>query len=192
LENFYQLNLAGGIVIFGANGAGKTTLGHALAQLLHYRHMDIEDYSFQESEIPYANPRTRGEAIGLMLADIAKHPFFVLSAVTGDFGVEITSMVRLAVYLTAPKEIRMQRIEQREQERFGDRIREGGDMHAQQSRFRAWAASRELAKIDAWAQTLACPVLRVDGTKNIAENAARIAKEFKLLQSTGGLPAPPL
>jgi len=175
--------MTGGILIFGANGAGKTTLACALARLLRFKHMDIEDYYFRESDIPYTNPRTRDEAIGLMLADIAKHPSFVLSAVTGDFGEKITSMYRLAVYLTAPKELRMQRIELREQARFGGRVHAGGDMYEQQLRFRAWAASRDLSKIDAWAQTLACPVIRVDGTKAVAENAARIAEEYR-----GGTP----
>ena len=170
--------MTGGIVIFGANGAGKTTLGRALAGLLHFKHMDIEDYAFRESEIPYTNPRLREEAIGLMLADMAQHPSFVLTAVTGDFGEEITKRYRLAVRLAAPKELRMRRIEQREQERFGGRVREGGDMYEQELRFRAWAAARDLSKIDAWAQSLACPVIRLDGTQDIAENAARIAERF--------------
>lgn len=36
-----------GIIIFGANGSGKTTLGRELAGLLGFRHMDIEDYYFE-------------------------------------------------------------------------------------------------------------------------------------------------
>ena len=171
--------MTGGILVFGPNGAGKTTLARELARVLGFKHMDIEAYYFREAEIPYTNPRTREEAVSLMLADIAKHGPFVLSAVTGDFGEEITAMVRAAVYLTAPKEIRMRRIDQREQARFGDRVRIGGDMYEQQLRFRAWAAARDLSKIDAWAQTLACPVIHVDGTKAIAENADAIARKIK-------------
>jgi adenylate kinase family enzyme len=167
-----------GILVFGANGSGKTTLGRALARVLRFKHMDIEDYYFRESAIPYTNPRPREDCLRLMLADIGKHRSFVLSAVTGDFGEEIASMYGLAVYITAPKEVRMRRIEQREYDRFGDRVREGGDMYEQQLEFRAWAASRPLSKIDEWAQTLACPLVRVDGTKAVTENAAWIARRF--------------
>ena len=173
--------MTGGIIVFGPNGAGKTTLARELAHALRFKHMDIEDYYFREAKIPYTNPRARDEAVSLMLADIAKHGPFVISAVTGDFGEEITSMYRAAVYLTAPKELRMQRIDQREQARFGDRVRAGGDMYEQQLGFRAWAAARDLSKIDAWAQTLACPVIRADGTRTIAENAAWIAEQYRLL-----------
>ncbi|MCL2298943.1 MAG: AAA family ATPase [Firmicutes bacterium] len=172
--------MTGGILIFGPNGAGKTTLARALARLLGCKHMDSEDYFFRESEIPFTNPRTRDEAIGLLHADIAAHPLFVLSACTGDFGAEIISKYALAVFVTAPKELRMQRIEQREEARFGARVRPGGDMYERESQFRAWAASRDLSKIDAWAQTLACPVIHADGTRDIAENAARITAEIKV------------
>jgi len=41
------------IIIFGANGSGKTTLGRELACILNFKHIDIEDYCFEESEIQY-------------------------------------------------------------------------------------------------------------------------------------------
>jgi uridine kinase len=164
--------------VFGPNGSGKTTLGRALACALHFKHMDIEDYYFQASAIPYTKPRSRDDCLRLMLADIQKYRSFVISAVTGDFGEEIASMVGLAVYITAPKEVRMKRIEQRDYDRFGDRVREGGDMYEQELEFRAWAAARPLTKIDEWAQTLTCPVIHADGTKTVAENAAWIAQHY--------------
>jgi deoxyadenosine/deoxycytidine kinase len=168
-----------GIIVFGANGAGKTTLGRELARILSFRHMDIEDYAFDQSEIPYTCPRPRGDCINLMLADIEKHGPFVISSCTGDFGEKITSMYDLAVYVTAPKELRMKRIEQRGYDQFGERVRQGGDMYEQELGFRAWAASRPLSRIDEWAQTLTCPVMRIDGTADWRVNAAMIAERFQ-------------
>ena len=173
--------MSGGIIVFGANGAGKTTLGRELARRLGFKYMDIEDYYFAPAAIPYTRPRSRDEAIGLLLADIEKHGAFVLSAVTGDFGEEITALYDLAVYLTAPKEVRMRRIEQRGYECFGERVREGGDMCEQELKFCAWAAARDLSKIDQWADSLTCPVLRLDGAKDIAENAEWAAGEYRHL-----------
>lgn len=37
-----------GIIIFRANGSGETTLGRELANMLNFKHMDIEDYNFEK------------------------------------------------------------------------------------------------------------------------------------------------
>jgi SpoVK/Ycf46/Vps4 family AAA+-type ATPase len=67
-----------GIIIFGANGSGKTTLACEVAHILDFKHMDIEDYAFEPSDIPYANSRTREGCSRLILADIEAHKNFVL------------------------------------------------------------------------------------------------------------------
>ena len=54
------MNNSHGIIIFGANGSGKTTLGRELANILNFKHMDIEDYHFKKSEIPYTVERNLG------------------------------------------------------------------------------------------------------------------------------------
>ena len=167
-----------GIIVFGVNGSGKSTLGHELAHILNFKHMDIEDYHFQKSEIPYTEVRTRDDCLNLMLADIEKHGSFVLSAVTGDFGEKIMAMYNLAVYITVPTEIRRRRIEEREYERHGERVREGGDMFEQQQKFLDFAMSRSLMPIEQWLEKLTCPVLRVDGTKDISENVKWIVSQY--------------
>ena len=168
-----------GIIVFGANGSGKTTLGRELAHILDFKHMDHEDYAFKESKIPYTVPRTNEECIELMLADIEKYRSFVISAVTGDFGDTIPRFYKLAVYLAAPIEIRMKRIKQREYEKFGERVREGGDMYEQRLKFHDFVASRPLSRIEQWAETLTCPVIHIDGTKDWRVNAAEITEHFK-------------
>jgi len=97
-----------GIIIFGLNGSGKTTLGRELARVMNFKHMDIEDYHFHESKIPYSNPRTRDECLDLMLIDIKKYDSFIISVVNGDYlGEEIVSMCILAVYIKAPVGVRL-------------------------------------------------------------------------------------
>jgi len=163
-----------GIIVFGLNGCGKTTLARELARILNYVHMDAEDYYFRESEIPYTDVRSHDEVIRLMLADIKKHRGFVISSVTGDYGDEIMSMYSLAVYITVPTEVRINRVEQREHERHGKRIREDGDMYEQHKKFITFVASRSLAPVEQWAETLACPVICIDGTTDWRTNAAKI------------------
>lgn len=172
------MNKPHGIIVFGPNGSGKTTLGRELARILGFLHMDHEAYHFAPSDIPYTAERPRAECLRLMRADIEKHRAFVLSAVTGDFGDTIPRLYELGVYLTAPLALRMQRIAQREQGRHGDRLLKGGDMQAQHRRFLDFAAARPLSKIDQWAQTLPCPVVRIDGAQDFRTNAAAIAARF--------------
>lgn len=164
-----------GIIVFGANGSGKTTLGRELASILGLKHMDIEDYVFAKSDIPYTNEHSREECISLMLDDIKKYRKFVISAVTGDFGKEISQFYKLAVLISVPKEIRMERIKRREIERFGDRVLKGGDMYEQRQKFHDFVTSRPLERIERWAETLTCPILRIDGTKDYRKTAADIA-----------------
>lgn len=167
-----------GIIVFGANGSGKTTLGKELAHILNFRHMDIENYCFEESELPYTRPRSRENYLELMLIDIEKYRSFVISTVIGDLGDIIPQYYQLAVYLSAPFDLRMKRVKQRSLDQYGERVLQGGDMYEQEKRFCNFVASRPLSKIDQWAETLVCPIIRIDGTKNWHENATNIAKQF--------------
>ena len=166
-----------GIIVFGANGSGKTTLGRELARLLGFKHMDIEDYCFEQSEIPYTNPRSREDYLKLMLTDIEKHNLFVLSTVMGDLGDIIPKFYQLGVYISAPFEVRIERVKQRTYERYGERVLQGGDMHERELQFLDFVASRPLKKIEQWAETLVCPVIRVDGTEDYKKAAANIAEQ---------------
>jgi len=170
-----------GIIVFGANGSGKSTIGSELARILNFKHMDIEEYCFKESEIPYTNARSHEEYIELMLADIERYRLFVVSAVIGDLCEKISSFYKLAVFLFASIEVRMKRIEQRENNKFGNRVREGGDRHEQHLKFINFAASRDLTKIDAWKKTLTCPIINIDGEKDWRANAALISEYWRRL-----------
>ncbi|MCL2462008.1 MAG: AAA family ATPase [Defluviitaleaceae bacterium] len=174
-----------GIIVFGANGAGKTTIARELARILNYRHMDIEDYYFEKSEVPYTVARSREDCLSMMLADIEKYRAFVLSAVTGDFGGAITRFYELGVYVSAPLELRMERIRRRAYEQYGKRVQAGGDMHEREAEFLDFAASRPLEKIERWAETLTCPVIRIDGTVDWRVNAA-YAAERAMKRTYGG------
>ena len=124
-----------GIAIVGGNGSGKTTLGKALAGHLGWKAMDVEDYYFKPSSIPYAAPRTKEEVMQLLLADMKAHKQFVFSSVNCDYGPEINSLYDCVIYLQVSKEIRLARVKQRAVDMFGNRVLDGGDMYAQEQQF---------------------------------------------------------
>lgn len=92
----------------------------------------------------------------------------------------------LAVFVTVSTSIRMERLRTRELAMFGERILVGGDMYEQNIKFLDEAARYDtdepsqvcLKQHERWATELLCPVLNVDGTKDISENAAWIAERF--------------
>jgi len=167
-----------GIIIFGLNGCGKSTLGKELASVLGYKYMDIEDYFFIESDIPYTKQRTREEYLSLMLNDIRKHDNFVLSAVKGNFGEEISSLYKLGVYIDVPYDIRVKRVEQRAIDKFGDRVKTGGDMYESEKEFFEFIKSRNIESVERWSETLKCPVIQVDGIKDVLDNAKLIKEVY--------------
>lgn len=112
-----------------------------------------------------------------MFTDVEKHHKFVLSAVTGDFGQEMSSMYELAVLISVPHEIRLKRIQQREYRKYNERILEGGDLVDQHMEF-VFVAGRSLTKIEEWADALQCPLLCIDGTMDISNNVNLILEHF--------------
>lgn len=61
----------------------------------------------------------------------------------------------------------------------------GGDLYEQEERFFDFVKSRPENTVEEWAQSLKCPILRIDGTKPIEENADFIMKQIKKCGSCG-------
>ena len=176
-----------GIIIFGAAGSGKTTLGRELAGRLGFLHIDIDDYIWRwDTEIPYTVLRPRQERIEALMEAVSKGERFVMTGSMDSIREFFTPLFDLAVFLTVPTDIRLQRLGARKSEQFGERILPGGDMYEQNQKFFNEAAAYDTGeppqvclKIhEQWATEFECPVLRLDGTKPIAENAAWIESQY--------------
>ena len=174
--------MARGIQICGLNGCGKSTLGRALAQEIGFHFIDNEElfFSRKAADEPYANPRRRDEAERLLMEEVRKYSDFVFAAVKGDYGREMIPLYRYAVLIETPKDIRMQRIRSRSFQKFGDRMKAGGELYEQEEAFFRAAASRPEDYAASWAETLECPVLIVDGTRPVEENVAWLTRKMKL------------
>ena len=98
-----------------------------------------------------------------------------------DWGEEIEGSLAMAVFLTAPQEVRLGRIDEREAIRFGNRVQAGGDMHEQQKRFREFAAGRTEEPYRKQMQRLACPVLELDATQPLEMIVEKICSFYKSL-----------
>lgn len=188
-----------GIALFGLNGGGKSTLAHALAQRIGYYEMDLEDYYFPEQsqsrrwsldnsegidatnpgELPFSAPRSREEVQKALIRDVQAHPDFVLSGVTPNWGGGLLARIDIAFWVQTPLVERLKRIQAREERRFGARVREGGDMFAQQQAFLKMVGERDLQSVAEWAEKLDCPVIDVDGTLPVGKNLERMMGYLK-------------
>jgi adenylate kinase family enzyme len=66
-----------GIILLGANGSGKSTLGRELSRALNFAHLDVEDYWFYKTDIPYTAIRQPVERNEMLLSDMKEHGLFV-------------------------------------------------------------------------------------------------------------------
>ena len=165
------------IHIFGASGSGTSTLGRAVAARTGYVFLDSDDYLWLPTDPQYIAKRTPAERLALLEGDIDASEGAVVSGSLVGWGDPLIPRFTLAVRLTVPQDIRMERLMRREQERYGDRILPGGDMYQIHRDFFTWAAGyddgpatmRSRAMHDLWQQKLTCPLLLLDGTRPVEE-----------------------
>ena len=169
-----------GIVLCGLNGAGKSTMGRALAEKLSFHFIDIEDLFFPKTspDYLYADPRSNEEVAALLMQETERHPRFVLAAVRAHYYPALYARFRCAVFLEVPKAVRLERVRARSYQKFGERMRPGGDLYEQEEAFFRFCEDREDSVVTDWLQTLPCPILRVDGTRPVEETVALLASKL--------------
>jgi len=171
------------IHITGASGAGVTSIGRAVADALAIPHHDTDDYFWQPTSPPYQKARERADRLRLMHEVFLPRAEWVISGSLAGWGDAIIPTFDLVVFLITPREIRLQRLRTREAKRYGtDAVAAGGWRHKETEEFIEWAsqyenddrASRSLAKHEAWLAELPCPVLRLDGSRQLTELVAEV------------------
>jgi len=171
------------IHITGASGSGATTLGRALADAMALPHHDTDDYFWQPTIPPYRTERAAPDRLRLMREVFLPRADWVLSGSLEGWAAPVVPMVDLVVFLTAPNEVRLKRLRERETRHFGASVvAPGGWRHEETESFLEWASHYEDGTRDgptrdrhqAWLATLSCKVMRLDGTRPTQELVAEI------------------
>ena len=170
------------IHIVGASGSGTTTLGVALAAATGAAHLDTDNFFWMPTDPPFTTRRPVDERLQLLTAGLDRHAAWVLTGSLLDWGNVFIPRFTLVVFLCLPPDIRIERLRQRERQRYGNAIDPGGRMHASHSEFIAWAKryddpafeGRSLARHRAWLELLPCPVVEILGTPSVEESVARV------------------
>jgi len=174
-----------GILVFGASGSGTTTLGRELARLLNFEHHDIDDYFWEKTDPPFTQERPHDGRIVLLKSSLKNN--FILSGCIREWGGVVDPMLSMAVFLKTPTDLRMERLEKREFNRYGERIQPGGDLFDRHREFIEYGATydiggmetRSLASQCAWAKTLTCPVIDASGADDFRKTAVVVVEFFR-------------
>lgn len=174
------------IHIFGAAGSGTTTLGKKISEELGYVLMDTDDYYWIPTNPRFREKRPVNERIELMKNDIDKFENVVISGSLAGWGDVLIPYFTLAVRIELDQSIRIERLKQREKERFGSRIESDGDMFQQHVDFIEWAKSydnggldiRSKRKHDEWQKLLSCEILHLDGADKLEDNFIKVLKKL--------------
>jgi adenylate kinase family enzyme len=164
------------IHITGASGCGVTSLGISLASKLGRAHLDTDDYYWLPTTIPYSEKRTIPKRLELLRTSLgaAQDTGWILSGSLSGWGDPLIPHFDLVIFLTAPTDLRIERIRQRELQRFGEAaLSRGGSRHELFQEFLSWAtaydegshAGRNRARHETWLAQLPCAVLRLDSSR---------------------------
>lgn len=158
------------IHIFGASGSGTTTIARQICERLGYTHFDSDDFYWLPSgDQPFTLERPREECLKMMHDALTQNDKWILSGSLCGWAEELIPYLDLVVFVYVPQDLRLKRLKEREEARYGEKISPGGERYEASRKFLEWAAAydagtqtgRNLAKHEAWLKTIEAPVLRV-------------------------------
>lgn len=182
------------IHIYGASGSETSTLGRKISEELGYKFMDTDDYYWLPTNPQYTTKRSKEERLALMKKDISENDNVVISGSLVDWGDELIPLFTLAIRLVTDTEIRIERLKNREKQRFGNRIMPAGDMYANHIEFIEWAREydtgskdmRSKANHDEWQKLLLCKQIILDGAEDLEENFKKVQAHINsIIDKTG-------
>jgi adenylate kinase family enzyme len=171
------MNSINRVHITGASGCGTTTLGRALATRLGWGVLDADDFFWMPTVPPYRQKRERTERLAMVTQAISANPKVVLSGSICGWGAELEGAFDLVVFLTVRKELRLERLRERELRKLGRLDQE----------FMLWAAQydeggldmRSRALHERWLAGQVCPVVRLDGERPVHDLVATVIDQME-------------
>jgi adenylate kinase family enzyme len=168
--------------IFGASGTGVTTLGQALSATLNIPYFDSDQYYWEKSDPPFTARRNPAERDALLRNDLHQQDNWIVGGSVIHWNEDVFPPFDLIIFLWLPPAIRMDRLWQRELERYGDIILTDPQRKEQTNTFMAWAAdydhdtgiaTRTLQAHEQWLKGQTAPILELRGDMTVSERVMR-------------------
>ena len=160
------------ILITGASGSGTSTLAEALANELGVAYLDTDDYYWLPTEPPFQQKRDGQERFTLLLNELKANTSAVVAGSVMDWGDELENIFDLIVFLYLDTKIRLECLQRREIERYGQADPEFLALAAKYDL--GVAEGRSLPRHMVWLSVRTCPVLKLDGDMSVADRLVQI------------------
>ncbi|MDR6806536.1 adenylate kinase family enzyme [Dyadobacter sp. BE34] len=172
------------IHIMGASCAGSTTLGNALSERLKIPYFDTDDFFWERSDVPYTLRRDAPTRSRMLREAVSGSDSYIIGGSLISWGDEWLSMFDLVVFLYVPKEVRMQRLVNREIERYGDIIYTDPVRSRLFREFYDWASKyddrdftgRNVEVHEDWLRKVKPRVVEIRGDTTVAERVEKLER----------------
>lgn len=175
----------------GASGSGTTTLAAQLSKRLAYLHLDADDFYWKPTDPPYQekiSPEVRRTNLQQAFEASAN---VIISGSLVSWGDYWTSAFDAAVFITIDPKIRMERLIQRERDRYGDKLSTDPVIRENHRNFIKWAAQyddptfegRSITLHKKWLATVRFPVWPLDGAMSTSDQCAAIRQNLEQFAS---------
>ena len=180
------------ILIFGASGSGTTTLGKELGKCLGFTHVDVDDYYWKRTEPPFQEKIPLLQRNKKLSTDFYTQEDIVLSGSMVSWGKEWETAFHLAIFIRLENSLRMKRLQKREEERYGEKLRTSSKVKRNSTAFLEWAnqyenpyfEGRSLRVHEQWMELLNCDVLKVNGETKLHIIVNQVALNIKSFHRT--------
>ncbi|WP_343524425.1 adenylate kinase [Pedobacter sp.] len=174
------------IHIFGASGSGVTTLGRALATKLNIPYFDSDQYFWMPTDPPFTTKRNPNERNQMIKTVLTENDRWIFGGSSVSWGNDVFPDFDLIVFLWLPPEIRLNRLKNREFERYGSIIYNDPERIKKYHDFIEWAAQYDIDPIESgftgrslkvhedWMKGLNKEVLQIRGNFTVEEKLKKI------------------
>lgn len=167
----------------GASCAGSTTLGNALSEQSGLPYFDTDDFFWEKSEVPYTVRRDAPTRSRMLQEAISLSEDCVVGGSLISWGEQWLTTFDLVVFLYVPKEVRMERLVQRELERYGDIIYTDPERNRLFREFYDWASKyddrgftgRNVGIHEEWLRKLSCRVIEIRGDTTLEQRLKMVS-----------------
>lgn len=159
------------IHITGASGSGVSTLGKNLSQKLGIPQVECDDFYWKVTDPPFQEATDVENRKESLLNCLAPLDSWILSGSQDSWSEPFEDIYTHIIFLYVPRQVRVARVSERENQRHGSRILPGGDMHSAHEHFLKWVeqydegkmGGRSLSRHQNWLLRQRCPVLKIEG-----------------------------
>lgn len=174
------------VIVFGASGSGTTTLAKTLATALGWKHLDADDYYWEKTNPPFQEKVPLQKRNEHLKKDFLQSNKVIVSGSLVTWDPYWNTAFDLGVFLRIPKDIRLERLLDREKALYGDQLVHNKEIKAKSEAFIQWAKKYDDASFDGrsitqhqtWIKMLSCKVIEIEGDLRNDERMAIVTNNI--------------